>query len=214
MGTSTNDIDVGIENSSAKTSSVENRMDVKKRIAEWRKQQSDIQIQMKLEEDERIRKEKLIESEERVRRQASTRMKLDQWRELKGDETENMEGGDELNSKSNADPAELRRMRERDIEFEARRREKIMERKNMESARNNRLKESSVKIAESTKRDPNRLLRATAASTANQLSDVAIDDANYRRANSSAHTSSIALGGYDLKFSGRAKASWAPKGLL
>ena len=133
---------------------------------------------------------------------------------MKGRKAENVEDEGDVNTKVNVDPAELQRMRERDLEFEARRNKKIAERKNIDHARENRLKESKSRTLDHAKRDPNRLLRATAASTANQLSDIAIDDANHRRANASAHSTSIAMGGYDLKFSGRAKASWAPKGLL
>ena len=207
-------VGVGCESFKSKTSSIDNRIDVKKQIAEWKKLQSENQEQMRAEETERKRKEKLIESEERARRQASMRMKLDQWREMKGRKAENVEDEGDVNTKVNVDPAELQRMRERDLEFEARRNKKIAERKNIDHARENRLKESKSRTLDHAKRDPNRLLRATAASTANQLSDIAIDDANHRRANASAHSTSIAMGGYDLKFSGRAKASWAPKGLL
>ena len=85
--------------------------------------------------------------------------------------------------------------------------EKVQVKKVCETKRENLLMtESKLKIAE---RDPSRLLRETKAV---ELAKVNIDDldaADMRRAVAGAHAQKIPLGGYDLKFAGRAKPSWS-----
>jgi hypothetical protein len=41
-----------------------------------------------------------------------------------------------------------------------------------------------------------------------------LDDAARKRSSSTAHSSRVAMGGYDLKFSGRAAPAWCPRGIL
>jgi hypothetical protein len=67
------------------------------------------------------------------------------------------------------------------------------------------MSESTLKLAE---RDPLRLLRGTDAYENNKVNIMDLDKASRRRSTAGAHEKAIALGGYDLKFTGRSKPGW------
>jgi hypothetical protein len=67
------------------------------------------------------------------------------------------------------------------------------------------LTESKLLLAE---RDPQRLLWDTKAFESNKVSVIDLDAAHTRRVTGGAHTRNIAMGGYDLKFKGRATPAW------
>ena len=55
---------------------------------------------------------------------------------------------------------------------------------------------------------PSKLLSSTKAAAAQRVTPEELDDRENRRLHGSAHSSRVASGGYDLKYSGRAKPSW------
>ena len=201
------DVDDSKEGCSDDKKHVDRRLEVKKRISVWRQEQIEANERAKIAEANRLKREKAIEAEERARRQASVRNKLDIWKQTKacGEEKVEVKSG-------SSDPEELKRFRDRDLEFQQKRKEKITDHQKLASARETRILESRVRHTDIVGRDPSRLLQATAASAANKLSDDALDDANHRRLTCPAHSTNIAMGGYDLKFSGRAQPSWTSKG--
>lgn len=95
------------------------------------------------------------------------------------------------------------RNHERNLELIQGRTQKV-EALKQQSARREKLllAESRANLAE---RDPMRLLKSTKAFESNKVNVADLDDAVRRRAVSGAHGANIAMGGYDLKYKGRAK---------
>ena len=81
-----------------------------------------------------------------------------------------------------------------------------------EAKREERAKREKLLLSEATavvaEKDPQRLHRETKASERNRVCIEDLDNAVRRRVVSGAHSATIAYGGYDLKYSGRAKPNW------
>ena len=60
-----------------------------------------------------------------------------------------------------------------------------------------------------TPRNPSRLFTPTTASRANQLTTEQLDQMEYNRMHGGAHSARIPLGGYDMKYAGKAIPEWS-----
>lgn len=95
---------------------------------------------------------------------------------------------------------------DRDME-KVRERVKRLDEKRTKDERREKLlmTESKSELAE---RDPQRLLRETKAFESNKANALDMDTAARSRAVGGAHAAKVFMGGYDLKFKGRAKPAW------
>lgn len=107
-------------------------------------------------------------------------------------------------------------MSSRDIERSLKNREKFLQHQKAISSRDKQLRDLATYISfeDAVTNYPSRLLKDTESSKLNKLSDEFIDSAANQRKICNAHSKNIALGGSDLKFYGRAKSIWLPKGVF
>ena len=102
--------------------------------------------------------------------------------------------------------ATLRRRQARDLGVAKERLQKTSSKQQASNARETRLKETE-KMKQAWE-GPSKLLDSTKAAIAQRVTTEELDDREHRRLHGSAHSSRIASGGYDLKYSGRAIPSW------
>jgi len=113
---------------------------------------------------------------------------------------------------SSADPAEARRRRERDAESLRQRKELIAARQRQLRPRAEVINEIEANVEFDAKRDRDRLLRPTTAFASQIVSGEQLDEAERRRASSSAHASNVAFTGRDLRGVSRATPAWTRAG--
>ncbi len=100
----------------------------------------------------------------------------------------------------------MRRRQSKDLEVAKERLKKTITKQSTLNARELRLKQTeNLKLQW---QGPSKLLASTKAAEAHKLTPEELDNAEYRRIHGSAHSSRVASGGYDLKFSGRAIPAW------
>eukprot|EP01041_Mallomonas_annulata_P001081 gene1083-2111_t len=193
---------------------VDDRASTKERVAAWRRQRE--------EEEERRKKEAAREEEEEKRRiddlvrkrQQSSRLRLQQMKQQREEVEDRSVKTDKTPStrrSSSVDPGEIRRRAARDLEIAKQKLEQREAREREDNERELKFKETlqrQQRRSGSAHRDPSRLLAPTNASRAQQLSHEELDMREQRRASGGAHSANVALGGYDLKYCGRAIPSW------
>jgi hypothetical protein len=151
-----------------------------------------------------------------MERQKQNRVKLQIWREQvqAKEETSSCENSSahrrETPRARSVDAAEMRRRQSQNIQQAREKREKILhmqsELKRREEKQLQLAKEAESKVVGNNVES--KVMEPTKASESHRLRQDELD-ANERRRNSrGAHERSVAYGGYDLKFSGRAVPAW------
>ena len=196
---------------------VDDRAEQRVKVMQWKEEREKV-IRMKEEkEKEKERMKAKDQADEWQRRQQATRLQVEQWKEadrlakaesLKAKE----DAAAQLRRATSADPAEARRRRERDAEAVRQRKEKIDARQRELRPRSEKIEQIEANVEFDAKRDKDRLLAPTKAFSAQMVTGEAIDEAERRRATISAHSSTVAGSGRDLKGVGRAVPAWTKAG--
>ncbi len=195
--------------------SEEERAAVRARVAKWRADQKEKEdqelLQKKIDEDSRRQ-----HSLEGLKiRQAETKLRLEQWKENEAKIEEELKKSEQVLKNQSAHNTSF----DRDLE-ERRNRDLLIAKKRFEdkerkqatlTERETKIKNMDPKldIVEGISRDPARLLAQTKASVASKVTPELLDQAERRRASSSAHSSYVPSTGRDLQMGGgRATPTW------
>eukprot|EP01035_Chromulina_nebulosa_P016979 gene16979-22476_t len=188
------------------------RKQIKDKIELWKQIKQQEIDKKKEEEKQRQANELRALIEQKRERQEEVRLKLSKW---KKDEQISKQLEDKSKTKprpQSADPAEIMRRRQRDLELGKERFTKAVNKAQQSTIRQTKQKALEDQIADELfsgiTRDPTRLLYKTKAAEGQTLSKDYLDDAEYRRNSSSAHSRPIAMSGRDIRHGVRAVPNW------
>ena len=194
--------------------SEEERAAVRARVAKWRSEQKEKEdqeiLRKKLDED--VRRQQSLEGLKA--RQAETKLRLEQWKENEAKIEEELKKSDQVLKNQGLNTSyerDLEDRRNRDLMIAKKRFEDKERKQATLTERETKIKNMDPKldIVEGVSRDPARLLAQTKASVASKVTPELLDQAERRRASSSAHSSYVPSTGRDLQMGGgRAAASW------
>lgn len=186
---------------------------VKERIAAWKRNKEEQLLLQQHEEKSATQQDKRLKEAEQKRRQQFIRMQLEQWKKAEALVKEQMHHAENISRAKSADPVDLQRRRERDLDV-AKTRLEHKEKRDMErNAREIRLKELERRSASESsrwgaQRDPSRLLATTNTFQHHKLSGEHLDEAERRRLTTNAHSAAIACSARDLQGCRRAIPVW------
>jgi hypothetical protein len=151
--------------------------------------------------------------EEKRSRLETNRQQLRNWKEEESRAKAMLEAQKKRATRpKSADPAEMMRRRQRDLEVGKERQSKIQQKSEEAQLRQKKQRAMEDEIINTIyskiKRDPSRLQTATKAVAAQQITREYLDDVTEKRIHSAAHSRPIALSGRDLRIGVRAIPAW------
>eukprot|EP01038_Epipyxis_sp_PR26KG_P006029 gene6029-8301_t len=183
---------------------------VKEKIARWKSEKQKEQIESQMEKNREVELEKKISEEEKRKRQISLRNQLEQWKSSEDAANDLLAESDRAMGRKYVDPEIIKKRNEKDLEFAKTKYHKVEQalKKNDRESRLKQLAEGLDPADEKIKNNPDRLYSSTKAYEAGKLTAIDLDYAEKRRSSASSHSSTVAMTGRDLKFTGRAIPTW------